>query len=337
MPVPEGKKRKLSASSDTGGDPEVTSPVVDLEDRRDDLERGQRIVGNLVNALTKALSWEAKQSQPKSKPASAEDILQQAGIVINSDEHWSLESYGLGGTDRDTLVEQAARYRDMNVAPDAFMSADNFDGMFDTILRNVSILREGGVPMLVNAVLLRVAAMLEENGCRLLIIPKYKVSSTDLRGPNETCTVRGTLDYLVVLVPENEAGNANSLLISPICVNLILEKGCFAVMEAKRAPDGSRSLSDALPEAVLHAAALTKRFKLTRMYGAVTDGIDWQFFVFTPGPDGVGGTCERTLPVSISPPDSRAAITGVIKDLVERALVAATSPTGIAPPAPDVV
>ena len=83
-----------------------------------------------------------KQSQPKSKPASAEDILQQAGIVINSDEHWSLESYGLGGTDRDTLaiVEQAARYRDMNVAHDAFMSADKFDRLYDTIVRSVSML-----------------------------------------------------------------------------------------------------------------------------------------------------------------------------------------------------
>ena len=69
--------------------------------------------------------------------------------------------------------------------------------------------------MLVNAVLLRAAAMLEENGRRLLIFPKYKVSSTDLHGPNETCTVRGTLDYLVVLVPENEAGIAGECLCYP--------------------------------------------------------------------------------------------------------------------------
>ena len=52
------------------------------------------------------------------------------------------------------------------------------------------------------------------------------------------------------------------------------------------------------------------------MYGAVTDGKMWMFFAFTPGPDGVGGTCEQSPLVIASSPDARAAITGVITDLV---------------------
>ena len=51
------------------------------------------------------------------------------------------------------------------------------------------------------------------------------------------------------------------------------------------------------------------------MYGAVTDGKMWMFFAFTPGPDGVGGTWEQS-PLVMSSPDARAAITGVITNLV---------------------
>lgn len=52
------------------------------------------------------------------------------------------------------------------------------------------------------------------------------------------------------------------------------------------------------------------------MNGVVTNGLKWMFFSFTPGPDGVGGTFERSAQVIASSPDIRAVITGVLKDMV---------------------
>ena len=89
--------------------------------------------------------------------------------------------------------------------------------------------------MLVDAFVLRVAAMSEESGGQLLIFPKYNIPTTKLRGPNKTCKVGGTLDYLLVLLPEDCKSDAGEC--------------------------GPRDLSDTLPEAVLQVAALTKRLK----------------------------------------------------------------------------
>ena len=52
------------------------------------------------------------------------------------------------------------------------------------------------------------------------------------------------------------------------------------------------------------------------MNGAVTNGLKWMFFSFKSGPDGVGGTFERSVQVVASSPDERAVITGVLKDMV---------------------
>ena len=52
------------------------------------------------------------------------------------------------------------------------------------------------------------------------------------------------------------------------------------------------------------------------MNGAVTNGLSWMFFSFTPGPDGVGGNYERSAQVNASTPVSRAIITGILKVMV---------------------
>ncbi len=52
------------------------------------------------------------------------------------------------------------------------------------------------------------------------------------------------------------------------------------------------------------------------MNGVVTSGLEWMFFSFKPGPEGVGGTFERSYQVSASSPELRAVITGVMKDMV---------------------
>ena len=66
--------------------------------------------------------------------------------------------------------------------------------------------------MLVDAFVLRVAAMSEESGGQLLIFPKYNIPTTKLRGPNKTCKVGGTLDYLLVLLPEDGKSDAGECL-----------------------------------------------------------------------------------------------------------------------------
>ncbi|KAI0366451.1 hypothetical protein BV20DRAFT_646850 [Pilatotrama ljubarskyi] len=52
------------------------------------------------------------------------------------------------------------------------------------------------------------------------------------------------------------------------------------------------------------------------MNGVVTTGLEWMFFSFTPGPDGIGGTFERSHQVSASSPEMRAVTTGVLRDMI---------------------
>ena len=52
------------------------------------------------------------------------------------------------------------------------------------------------------------------------------------------------------------------------------------------------------------------------MNGVVTDGLNWMFFSFKPRADGVGGTYERSHQLFASSPDTRAVITGILRDMV---------------------
>lgn len=76
-----------------------------------------------------------------------------------------------------------------------------------------AIQREAGSRMLVDAFLLRVAAMSEEKGL-LLIFPEYVVPITQLRGPDDTIAVAGKLDYLLVLLSEHQKNDAGEY---PLC------------------------------------------------------------------------------------------------------------------------
>ena len=62
------------------------------------------------------------------------EALKKAGIVRDLGRS-PLDPYGLD--DPVKLVEFAARFRAMN-AKDAFLTADNFDGLYDAIVRHVS-------------------------------------------------------------------------------------------------------------------------------------------------------------------------------------------------------
>ena len=52
------------------------------------------------------------------------------------------------------------------------------------------------------------------------------------------------------------------------------------------------------------------------MNGAITNGLEWLFFSYTPGPDGVGGTYKRSIQLVADSADMRAVITGILKDMV---------------------
>ena len=74
-----------------------------------------------------------------------------------------------------------------------------------------AIQTEAGSRMLVDAFLLRVASM--ENQGLMLILPRYAVPVTSFLGPDDTIAVAGTLDYLLVLLSEDqERGAAVSAL-----------------------------------------------------------------------------------------------------------------------------
>ena len=52
------------------------------------------------------------------------------------------------------------------------------------------------------------------------------------------------------------------------------------------------------------------------MRGALTNGLDWLFFSFKPGPGGVRGSYEYSLQLTADSRDMRASIVGMLKDSV---------------------
>lgn len=67
--------------------------------------------------------------------SATEETLEKAGIVHVIQNPELLASYDLA--DPAALAKHAAQFRAM-LAKDAFMSADNFEGLFNTIVRHVS-------------------------------------------------------------------------------------------------------------------------------------------------------------------------------------------------------
>ena len=147
MPLNENT-RKLSAFSDT----EITrlpAALIDFEAKSPDisLEEDNKIV-HLVNKLRDALSLvkvcvrEFRRGTCIDKcwnhfpfSSATVEVLAKAGIVRNV-QRSPLDRYNLD--DPATLAKHVARYRSM-LAQDAFMSADNFDSLFNMIMRQVSI------------------------------------------------------------------------------------------------------------------------------------------------------------------------------------------------------
>ena len=147
MPLNENT-RKVSAFSDT----EITrvlAAVIDFEAKFPDisLEDDKKIV-HLVNKLRDALSLVKVSVRGfargtyidrcwKHFPFSSAtvEVLAKAGIVRNV-QRSPLDRYC--PDDAATLAQHAARYRSM-LAQDAFMSAENFDGLFNMIVRRLNL------------------------------------------------------------------------------------------------------------------------------------------------------------------------------------------------------
>lgn len=145
--APKEKQRRLSASSDT----EITrllASLIDFQDKspNSELEDDKTII-NLVDKLTDALSTTKvlfracrvrfhTDNLCKDYPFTSATVetLEKAGIVRDV-ERSPLDSYGLD--DPAKLAEHAARYRAMS-KKEVFLTADNFDGLYNTIVRHTS-------------------------------------------------------------------------------------------------------------------------------------------------------------------------------------------------------
>ncbi|KAI0740605.1 hypothetical protein C8Q76DRAFT_689415 [Earliella scabrosa] len=62
--------------------------------------------------------------------------------------------------------------------------------------------------------------------------------------------------------------------------------------------------------------AVEKQYRLPVVYGAVTNGIKWQFFTFTPREDGVGGIHRRSVLDASWSSAMRAALSGVLNNMI---------------------
>ncbi|KAI0718859.1 hypothetical protein C8T65DRAFT_67388 [Cerioporus squamosus] len=164
-----------------------------------------------------------------------------------------------------------------------------------------------------------------DNG-HLLIFPEYAVWTIELCGPDDKFLVGGKLDYLLVLLSEEETDDAAPLHQEPAAIEQ--DSTGFAIVVATS--PAYPTLSDALPQALLEVAAHAKKNKKQLMNGVVTNGHRWMFFSFTPGEDGVEGTFRRHLPLKATSPDERAVITGILKDMIDGAWTVVKLP--IAPP-----
>ncbi|KAI0740707.1 hypothetical protein C8Q76DRAFT_200808 [Earliella scabrosa] len=328
--VMAGKKRKTSASSDT--ETEVTAAGVKLKDTQT-IDRGVRN-NEITDALSK-LQVDARTNQSPC-PKHALTILlnrkqtlitrvdtgktvepELLGIVPDPQPGLPLFSYGIRQSrpDDDEVAEHAERYRAMMSS--AFMSSDNFERLYHITERHVPVLvpEEYGRCMLINALLLRVAAMLEDIG-HLCIYPNYTVP---VPSTEPACPVLVTIDYLLVLLPKNMGAVADIFLEGGADEGLRRANG-FAVVRATPSPSGFTNLGGALRKALLAVAALAKKYGLPIMSGAVTDGLEWQLFTFKVGPNGVGGTYQWSIPVDVDwSPATRAVLTGALKDLIQSA------------------
>ncbi|RPD70672.1 hypothetical protein L226DRAFT_525768 [Lentinus tigrinus ALCF2SS1-7] len=215
-----------------------STPGVALEDDEE--------ITHLVHKLEEALS------DIKYYPfSSATDVAMKKAGIVRTPHSSPLEHYKL--TDPVTFAKHAARYRVM-CAESAFLSADNFYAVYDAIVRHVSLNTEAGSRMLIDAFLLRVAAMVD-NG-HLLVFPEYVVPMIELCGPGDKFHVGGKLDYLLVLLLEEEKDSAAPLLKEP--TTLEPDSTGFAIVEAKL--PAYPTLSDALPQALLEVAAFAKKY-----------------------------------------------------------------------------
>ena len=61
---------------------------------------------------------------------------------------------------------------------------------------------------------------------------------------------------------------------------------------------------------------LSESSRTACMRGVLTNGLEWLFFSFKPGPDGIGGSFECPLQLTADSRDMRAVITGLLKDSV---------------------
>ena len=151
-----------------------------------------------------------------------------------------------------------------------------FRSYFHTAIDDIVIQTEAGSRMLVDAFLLRVAAMSKDNGI-MLIFPEYTVPMTRLHGPDDTLEVAGKLDYFLVLLSAELKDSVREYSehhtrshIYPLLPATILKNGGgnfdksknakgFAIIEAKSHQHSS--LGQAMPQAILQVAALAKQRK----------------------------------------------------------------------------
>ena len=158
------------------------------------------------------------------------------GIVRDAQEYLDLDAYGISGNDPAITAQRASQYRAMG-PEDAFVSSRVFEGICRFIMQHVSrkvrlpltytaalllsrvIQSEAGCRLLIDQFLLRVAAMLTEEGV-LLIYPEYTIPEAELRGPDNTSLlVGGKFDYLLVLLSGEQkktAGEPYSMFILPV-------------------------------------------------------------------------------------------------------------------------
>ncbi|KAI0258464.1 hypothetical protein BC834DRAFT_975123 [Gloeopeniophorella convolvens] len=174
--------------------------------------------------------------------------------------------------------------------------------------------------ILINAILLRVAIMFEETESQLVVFPKFpvpdtnitpvKIGAADISVKNiRLFSASGSVDYVCALTPKTK-------LPLPVLLFHRDPHKSIIVIEAKASSE-AHCLETHLPQAILRAIAIAKRYKIENIRSVLTTGKDWLFFSLHRSLKTGHGEYSSSLPISTTSVGKEEAIIDLLREWIE--------------------
>ncbi|EIM87874.1 uncharacterized protein STEHIDRAFT_155237 [Stereum hirsutum FP-91666 SS1] len=190
---------------------------------------------------------------------------------------------------QDGQAPSRAREQGMLEAPNGFLTLESTRALTSLILEHVSQSTEAGCRMLIDVILLHLAAAVSDENEAVSIVPEYAILKTVF---NEKHSFGGVVDYLVTKLP---SAFTRQILGQPVAT--------------LNRPD----LKHIGTSNVFEAKNLVEIHDYTR--GAIANGKTWLFFIYRKLQ--VGGTYAASPPVELSTgAENLLLILGLLRDWI---------------------